>query len=101
MAETVVTHTAGRATVFVQVGAMNLRDTLELAAHARSVGADGIAVVTPSYFKLSDDELFCIIRLLRKVCRRIIRFICMEFRSVRSTISLRRLLRVLQRRAPM
>ena len=58
LAETVITHTAGRATVFVQVGAMNLCDTLELAAHARSVGADGIAVVTPSYFKLSDDELF-------------------------------------------
>ena len=58
LAETVVKHAAGRVPVFVQVGAMNLKDTLELAAHAVSIGADGIAVVTPSYFKLSDDELF-------------------------------------------
>ncbi|MCD2493668.1 dihydrodipicolinate synthase family protein [Lacrimispora sp. NSJ-141] len=58
LAETVVKQAAGRVPVFIQAGAMNLRDTLELAAHAVSVGADGIAIVTPSYFGLSDDELF-------------------------------------------
>ncbi len=58
LAETVVKQAAGRATVFVQVGAMNTKDTLELAAHAVKIGADGIAVVTPSYFPLSEDELF-------------------------------------------
>ncbi len=55
--ETVLKKTAGRIPVFAQVGAMTLRDTVELAVHAVSAGADGIGVVTPSYFKLSDDGL--------------------------------------------
>ncbi len=54
---TVVEEAAGRATVFAQVGALTLKDTIELAHHAVDCGADGIGVVTPSYFKLSDDAL--------------------------------------------
>ncbi len=57
VAETVVKHTAGRIPVFVQVGAWNLRDTIELAQHAHAIGADGIGVVTPVYFKISDAGL--------------------------------------------
>jgi 4-hydroxy-tetrahydrodipicolinate synthase len=57
ISETVVAQAAGRVPVFVQAGAMNLKDTISLAQHAVSIGADGIGVVTPSYFKLSDDAL--------------------------------------------
>ena len=55
--ETVVKKADHRVPVFAQVGAMNLRDTVELAKHAHDVGADGIGVVTPAFFKLSDEEL--------------------------------------------
>ena len=56
-AETVVKHAAGRVPVFVHVGAWNLRDTIELARHAAEIGADGIGVVTPSFYKISDQGL--------------------------------------------
>ncbi len=57
VAETVVSHAAKRVPVFVQVGAWNLADTIELAKHAVSIGADGIGVVTPVFYKLSDQGL--------------------------------------------
>lgn len=57
IAETVVKKSAGRARVYVQTGAMSLEDTVELSRHAAQIGADGIGVVTPSYFKMSDDAL--------------------------------------------
>lgn len=55
--EAVVRQANHRVPVFAQVGAMNLRDTVELAKHAYDVGADGIGVITPAFFKLSDEEL--------------------------------------------
>ncbi|MDR1272606.1 MAG: dihydrodipicolinate synthase family protein [Clostridiales Family XIII bacterium] len=55
--ETVIKTTDHRVPVFVQAGAMNPKDTLALARHAYEVGADGIGVVTPAFFKLSDREL--------------------------------------------
>lgn len=55
--ETVVKKANHRIPVFAQVGAMSLKDTVELAKHAYHVGADGIGVVTPAFFKLSDDDL--------------------------------------------
>ncbi len=58
VAEVVVEHTAGRVPVFVQVGAWNQADTIELAQHAVKIGAQGIGVVTPVFYKLSDDGLF-------------------------------------------
>lgn len=57
VAEVVVEHTAKRCPVFVQVGAWNLADTIELAQHAVAIGADGIGVVTPIFYKLSDAGL--------------------------------------------
>lgn len=57
VAETVIKKAAGRARVYVQTGAMSLQDTIELSAHAAASGADGIGVVTPSYFKMSDEAL--------------------------------------------
>lgn len=57
VAEEVIKHNAGRVPVFVQVGAWNQTDTIELAKHAVSIGADGIGVVTPIFYKLSDQGL--------------------------------------------
>lgn len=54
VAEIVVKQTAGRIPVFVHVGAWNLKDTIELAQHAVEIGADGIGVVTPVFYQLSD-----------------------------------------------
>ena len=48
IAETVLKTAAGRVTVFVHVGAMTQEETIRLARHAESIGADGIGVVTPT-----------------------------------------------------
>ncbi len=53
-AETVVRHAAGRIPVFIHIGSWNQRDTIELARHAAQIGADGIGVVTPSFYQISD-----------------------------------------------
>lgn len=57
IAETVVTNAAGAVPVYIQCGAMLQSDTLELARHAQSVGADGIGLVTPAYFPVTDQEM--------------------------------------------
>lgn len=57
IAETVVRQAAGRVPVFVHVGAWSQADTIALARHAASIGADGIGVVTPAFYKLSDQGL--------------------------------------------
>lgn len=57
IAETVVKEADHQVPVFIHVGAMNYKDTMELARHAVEIGADGIGVVTPAFFKLSDREL--------------------------------------------
>ena len=57
VAETVIKQADGRVPVFVHVGGWNQKDTVALAHHAAESGADGIGVVTPPFFKLSDQEL--------------------------------------------
>jgi dihydrodipicolinate synthase/N-acetylneuraminate lyase len=57
LAETVVSQAAGRVTVFIHAGAMAQSDTIELARHAIQIGADGIGVVTPSFFTTGDREM--------------------------------------------
>ena len=57
VAETVVNHANGRVTVFIDVGAMRTKDTMELAQHACKIGADGIGVITPSFFMVNDREM--------------------------------------------
>ena len=56
-AETVVQQARGRVPVFIHVGAWNLKDTLCLAKHAVEIGADGIGVVTPVFYSISDTGL--------------------------------------------
>ena len=46
---------AGR--LIVHCGAQSTADTVTLAAHAASIGADGVAVIPPPYYPLSEDAL--------------------------------------------
>ena len=53
VAQTVVKKAAGRVTVYIHCGAMSQEETIRLAQHAHRIGADGVGVVTPSYFGVS------------------------------------------------
>lgn len=57
VAETVVKQAAGRAVVYIHVGTMTTKDTIRLAQHAHKIGADGIGVVTPSFFGMTDRAM--------------------------------------------
>lgn len=57
VAERVVKKAAGRVIVFIHVGAVRFDETVRLAKHAVKIGADGIGVVTPSFFGLGVEEL--------------------------------------------
>lgn len=50
IAEAVVRRVSGRVPVIVQVGAVDPYSSMELAAHAKSIGADAIGVVGPYYY---------------------------------------------------
>lgn len=57
VAETVLERAAGRVPVFIHVGAMTTKDTVELAQHAQHIGAAGVGVVTPQFFTVNDREM--------------------------------------------
>lgn len=57
IAETVVHTAKNRVVVYVHCGAMKQNDTIDLVKHAEAIGADGIGVVTPSYFPTNDREM--------------------------------------------
>ncbi len=65
VAETVVKKAAGRVTVFIHTGAMTLEETIRLAQHAHKIGADGVGVVTPSYFNVDDRAM---VQYYKDVC---------------------------------
>jgi len=48
----------GRLDVAVHCGAQSTWDTVELAAQAGDIGAAGVAVMAPPYFRLDEGELF-------------------------------------------
>jgi dihydrodipicolinate synthase/N-acetylneuraminate lyase len=56
-AELFVSAARGRLQVAVHAGAQSRRDTVALAEHAASVGADAVAVIAPPYFALDDAAL--------------------------------------------
>jgi dihydrodipicolinate synthase/N-acetylneuraminate lyase len=56
-AQLFVEAAAGRLQVAVHCGAQSTWDTVELAAHAADIGADGVAVMAPPYFPLDEAEL--------------------------------------------
>ena len=56
-AQLFVEAAVGRLQVAVHCGAQSTWDTVELAAHAADIGADGVAVMAPPYFPLDDAAL--------------------------------------------
>jgi len=45
-------------TTYIHVGAAIPQETVELALHAHSIGADGVGVVTPWYHRIDDEALY-------------------------------------------
>ena len=58
VAERAVRTAAGRIKTMVHVGAVATEDAVELARHARKVGADAISSVAPVYYAASSDATF-------------------------------------------
>lgn len=56
-AQKVVEHVRGRVPIIIGTGGVNTRETIELTRHAKGVGADAAAVVTPYYQRLEDAQL--------------------------------------------
>ncbi len=54
---TVVDAARGRIPVFAQVGGLPTRDSARLAMDAWHAGADGIGILTPTYYPLDDREM--------------------------------------------
>ena len=52
--EAVMSEAKGKITVIAHVGCNNTADSVELAAHAESVGVDAIASIPPIYFHLPE-----------------------------------------------
>jgi 2-dehydro-3-deoxy-D-pentonate aldolase len=57
-AEEVVGIVGGRVPLVVGVGSSGTREAVELARHAESVGAEGVLVVSPFYWKVGEEGLF-------------------------------------------
>ena len=55
--EHVMKRAKGKITVIAHIAANNTLDSMELAAHAESLGVDAIASIPPIYFHLSDDAI--------------------------------------------
>jgi 2-dehydro-3-deoxy-D-pentonate aldolase len=53
-----VRHVNGRVPVLIGTGSSNEREAIQLSRHAEEIGADGILVVNPYYWPLSDQSLF-------------------------------------------
>lgn len=52
--ESVMQVAKGKITIIAHVAATNTKDSMELAAHAESLGVDAIAAIPPIYFKLPE-----------------------------------------------
>ena len=55
--ENVVAQAKGRIVIIAHVACNNTRDSMELAAHAESLGVDAIAAIPPIYFHLSPEAI--------------------------------------------
>lgn len=53
--EAVAEETGDELTLIAQVGAISTRESIALAKHAESVGADAISAVPPFYYKVSEE----------------------------------------------
>ena len=53
-----VEYVDNRVPVLIGTGTTSLIDTIDLSRHAQANGADGVLVVSPYYWKFSEDQLF-------------------------------------------
>lgn len=68
VAEAVVRRAAGRVTVYIHCGAMDPDEVTDLCLHAHMIGADGVGIVTPSYFSLDSRML---VEYYRGICKKL------------------------------
>jgi dihydrodipicolinate synthase/N-acetylneuraminate lyase len=54
--------------VAVHAGAQTTADTVKLAAHAKEIGADAVAVIAPPYFPLDEDEVLAHLLAAAEAC---------------------------------
>ena len=52
-----IDHVDRRVPVLIGTGGTNARETIELSQHAQGAGADGIVVINPYYWKVSEANL--------------------------------------------
>ncbi len=57
LASLVVTKVKGRVPVVIQSGCIDTKSTIELTKHARDIGADGAAVISPYFYRYTFDSL--------------------------------------------
>ncbi|PLY45991.1 dihydrodipicolinate synthase family protein [Lelliottia sp. F153] len=57
IAEFAIEHVNHRVPVLIGTGGTNARETIELSQHAQRAGADGIVVINPYYWKVSEQNL--------------------------------------------
>jgi len=55
--ETVIRQARGRVPVISHIGTIRTRDVIELARHAKSVGADAVSMIPPYYYKFTMEEI--------------------------------------------
>ncbi|MCT4714784.1 dihydrodipicolinate synthase family protein [Enterobacteriaceae bacterium H18W14] len=54
-----IEHVDRRVPVLIGTGGTNARESIELSQHAQAAGADGIVVINPYYWKVSEQNLIC------------------------------------------
>ncbi|NLL97396.1 MAG: dihydrodipicolinate synthase family protein [Clostridiaceae bacterium] len=55
--ETILKQSRGRVPVISHIGTIRTSDVIELARHAKSVGADAVSMIPPYYYKFTMDEI--------------------------------------------
>ncbi|MBQ0141035.1 MAG: dihydrodipicolinate synthase family protein [Kurthia sp.] len=58
VAEFSTKYVNGRVPVLIGTGATGTEETIELSLHAKEVGADGVVIINPYYYNLSEEDLF-------------------------------------------
>ncbi|MFS0824623.1 dihydrodipicolinate synthase family protein [Bacillus sp. 1P02SD] len=53
-----IPYVNNRVPVLIGTGTSSLADTIELSLHAQECGADGVLVVSPYYWKFTEDQLY-------------------------------------------
>lgn len=57
-AEFTVGYVNKRVPVLIGTGSTNTREVIELTLHSKEIGADGVVIINPHYWPLSDEHLF-------------------------------------------